>query len=538
MGIYLNPKNENFKRTLASDIYVDKTMMLDVLNAKINKGDNYICMSRPRRFGKTIASNMLAAYYSKGCDSQELFKDLKISSVPGYKENLNKYNVIKIDLNSEYQNTNDRINLIDRLSKKILDEMRKEFPDTGVSEDDSLAEGILKAYDSTGDTFIIIIDEYDVLVREQVEVTLFKRYLSFLNGLFKSDTLRPAISLAYLTGILPVVRDKVQSKLNNFKEYTIINAREFAGHIGFTDEEVRALCGEYGVDFDKCKLWYDGYRLNGTEIYNPESVVESMLNHSFGGYWNKTSTYAVITDYLEQDFDSMREDVIRMIAGENVEVNITSYMNTMDSFRTKDDVFTYLIHIGYLAYECYDDMYPMEGFCRIPNNEVRQEWKNAVAVQAEYKTTDKIIKASKQLLRSTVECDEEAVSAALDVSHINVTSNRSYNNEDALQSAIYLAYIYALNEYNCIKEMTTGKGFADVVYIPVQPSETRPAMVIELKRNKTAQSGLDQIRQKKYFESLSQYNGNLLLVGINYDEANKTHSCKIEKYEKYPKRDK
>ena len=524
MGIYLNPGNENFRRTLAADIYVDKTMMLKVLSSFIDKGNNYVCVSRPRRFGKTIAQNMIAAYYSKGCDSHELFDGLKIAKTPEYEEKLNKYNVIKIDLNSEYQNSEDKLNFVKELKKEIKAELSVQFSDVVFDQSDSVARCILRIYEKTGETFIILIDEYDVMVREQVPQELFDEFLSFLNGLFKSDTLRPAISLAYLTGILPIVRDKIQSKLNNFREYTILDAKELSEFVGFIPQEVEDLCRQWGMDYAECRRWYDGYNQNGLEIYNPESVVMSMYDKKYSNYWGKTSSYRVINDRMEENFKGSKDAVIRMLSGEEVPVNVSQYLNTMDCFATLDDALTYLIHIGYLAYN------EQEETCRIPNLEIRREWANAVAVMSGQEVTDNIIKASKELLNATVKGDEEAVAKALDESHIHVTSNRSYNNEDALQSAIYLSYIYALNKYTVIKEMTTGKGFADVVFIPFVPD--MPAMIIELKHNKCAQSAMDQIKEKKYFDSLKEYKGGLLFVGVNYDEKDKTHECRIERFEK------
>ena len=524
MGIYLNPGNENFREMLKAKIYVDKTMMIDAVSSFIDEGNKYICISRPRRFGKTMAGNMLSAYYSKGCDSRELFSGLKIAKSPGFAEKLNKFNVIKIDMNSEYQNTIKKDMLIQRMTREIRKEMQMAFPDVTFEEDDSLAQCILRVYNETGQTFIIIMDEYDVLVREQAGKELYDDYLSFLNGLFKSDTVRPAISLAYLTGILPVVRDKIQSKLNNFREYTIIDAEELAEYIGFTEKEVEELCKAYDMDYEECKRWYDGYRQHGYEIYNPESVVRSMEKHEYDNYWGKTSSYAVISDRISQNLMQTKDAVVQMIAGESVDVDAWTFLNTMDSFVSADDVFTYLIHIGYLAYD------RKEKTCRIPNREVQNEWIRALKRIPECSVTDGIIKASKELLSETIKENEEAVAAALDESHIHVTSNRSYNNEDALQSAIYLAYIYALNKYTIIKEMTTGRGFADVVFIPYVPDI--PAMVIELKRNDSAESAIDQIREKKYFDSLSHYSGDLLFVGIDYDEKKKTHECKIEKFVK------
>ena len=524
MGIWLNPGNENFTEAVNAKIYVDKTMMIAAVKQLIRDGNKYICVSRPRRFGKTIAGNMLAAYYSKGCDSEELFQGLKISTSPDFKEKLNRYNVIQIDMNSEYQNVARKKDVLKKLKRNLKAELMEAYPAVKLGRSATVADALLKIYAATGDTFIIIMDEYDVLVREQADAALFDEYLSFLTGLFKSNVLRPAITLAYLTGILPVVRDKIQSKLNNFREYTILDAGPLAEFIGFTGDEVQSLCAEYAMDFAECRRWYDGYTQRGIELYNPESVVVSMEKQRYGSYWGKTSSYEVIADRIRDNFAGTKDAVIRMLAGESVSVNVTQYLNTMDSFRTMDDVLTYLLHVGYLTYDEDSET------CRIPNGEVRQEWINAISVDPEYAVTDQIIKASEGLLEETLKGNEEAVAKALERSHIHVTSNRSYNNEGALQSAIYLAYLFALNKYNVFKELTTGKGFADVVYVPVKPS--LPAMIIELKHNKSAEGAIAQIKEKQYFESLHQYQGQLLFVGINYDEHTKEHTCRIELFEK------
>ena len=524
MGIYLNPSNSNFRDTLTRKIYVDKTMMISVLNEFMRTDNKYLCVSRPRRFGKTIAGNMLSAYFSRGCDSRSLFAPYKIARDGGFEENLNKFNVIKIDVNSEFRNALDKDNLIIKLTRAIRSECKEQFAAIPFTEDDSIADCILRVFEATGGRFVIIMDEYDVLVRESVSDALFTQYLDLLNGLFKSDTVRPAIALAYLTGILPIVRDKVQSKLNNFREYTILNAGALSEFVGFTSAEVEDLCGKFGMDFEECKRWYDGYHLGGFEIYNPESVVCSMEDKTFDSYWSKTSSYEVITDRIRQNFEGTKDAVIRMLAGESVDVNVTRFLNTMHSFVTRSDLFTYLIHLGYLAYD------RGEKTCHIPNKEVREEWFNAVESLDDYAVTNRIIQSSRELLAETLRGNAEMVARALDVSHIHVTSNRSYNNEDALQSAIYLAYIYALNKYTVIKEMTAGKGFADVVFIPFVPKI--PAMIIELKRNGSAESALNQIKEKRYFDSLSAYSGDLLFVGINYDENMKTHECKIEEFVK------
>ena len=525
MGIYLNPSNVGFKGILAADIYVDKTMLISKLNKFIDKNNKYICVSRPRRFGKTIAANMLCAYYSKGCDSREIFRDLKISKADNYEKYLNKLNFIKIDVASEYQNAPEKENTIQNYTNFVRSEFVKEFPNVQFAENDTIANCILKVYAATEETFVIILDEYDSLVRMQISQTLFDEYLMFLNGLFKSDTLRPAISLAYITGILPVVRDKVQSKLNNFEEYTILDSMELSEYVGFTDEEVAVLCQQYQINHTECKNWYQGYKLDSFDVYNPESVVKCIKNRRFESHWGKTSSYQVIADRLAANFDGMKDDVVKMVAGENVRVNVTRYMNTMTDFRNKDDAFTYLIHLGYLAYDYNTKT------CRIPNKEVRYEWFNALEDDKNYKVTDKIIKSSEYLLEQTLLLNGGEVSKALNRSHIHVASHRNYHNEQALASAVYLAFIDALNYYTVYKETSAGMGIADLIYTPLHPDGKYPPMIIELKSNKTASRAIDQIKTKEYFHAFDYYKGKIIFVGINYDEKKK-HSCNIEAVEK------
>ena len=312
--------------------------------------------------------------------------------------------------------------------------------------------------------------------------------------------------------------------MNNFKEYNMLHTGKFAEFTGFTTEEVKALCSEYDCSFDECKSWYDGYRVGDFEIYNPQAVVNAVVTGEFRSYWSHTSTYEVISEKIRMNFDGIRDDVITMLGGGRVDVDVGKYKNTMTDFFSKDDAFTYLIHLGYLAYD------PEEEQCYIPNREIYREWEYAVENDSDYTETNKIIKDSKSLLKETIAGNEEAVAAALDTSHIHVTSNRSYNNEESLQSAIYLAFIYAINNYTIVKEMTAGKGFAEIVYIPLKGGS--PALIVELKRNKSAATALTQIKEKRYFDCLEGYSGEILFVGVNYDEDTKKHECKIERFVK------
>jgi hypothetical protein len=302
----------------------------------------------------------------------------------------------------------------------------------------------------------------------------------------------------------------------------MLDAAQFAPHVGFTAEETKALCEQYGCDFAEIERWYDGYRLSDeVSLFNPKSVTSSISRKRMGSYWSATGSFEALKDYILMDFEGIRQDVVTMISGDSVEVDVGSFLNTLDKFESKDDVFTYLIHLGYLNYNFEEQT------CRIPNEEVRQEWVRSVKLSPDYKKLMEIINASKKLLDATVEGNEEAVEKALDAAHTEVTNPLTYNDEHCFQSAICLAYFYANTRYTLFKELPTGKGYADLVLIPYLPNI--PAMVIELKHNKSAGSALQQIKDKNYCQALNNYKGDLLFVGVNYDEKTKEHSCKIER---------
>ena len=524
MGIYLNPNNVAMQQNMNTPIYVDKSMLIAELNKLVNSENRFICIARPRRFGKSMAGNMAAAYFSKGCDSRELFSGLKLAQDPSFEKYLNKLNVIKFDMNAMYGLAPDKSKLMNFLNREVVEEMREAFPQAKILLRDSIALAVKKVYAKTGEQFVVIIDEYDVLVREQVNKTLFDEYLQFLNTFFKNADLAPAIALAYLTGILPIVRDKIQSKLNLFKEYTMTDAYQLSEFVGFTAEETQSLCKEHGMDYDECRRWYDGYDLYSVkEVFSPCSVVNAMVGRKFKSYWTQTGSYEALRNYILLNFDGTKDAVVKMMGGEKVDVRVTGYLNTMTDFKDKDDVFTYLIHLGYLAYDQQTEQ------CYIPNNEVREQWVLSIKNSPDYKPIVEMVNNSKLLVEATIEGDEQAVETALTKAHGFVTSPLSYNNEQSLQSAIGLAFFYATAKYTVIRELLTGKGYADLVLIPYVPNT--PAMVIELKNSEkaTANTALQQIRDKQYFKALQNYHGDMLLVGVSYNPKTKEHNCKIEK---------
>lgn len=523
MGIYVNPKNEYFKEVLNSKIFVDKSKVLENVTELLNSQEKFVCLSRPRRFGKTIATMMMVAYFSKGCDSRSLFENLEIAKSPNFEKHLNKHNVIQIDVNDMFSRRPANISTVEFMRQEVNSEIEKEF-NIKLEGNETIPSAILKIYEKTGERFIILIDEYDVLVREKNVEKEFKEYLAFLNAFFKSSSVSQAIELAYLTGILPIVRDRIESKLNLFTEYTMIEPDFFAENFGFTTEDVKTLCEKFNVDFEECKRWYDGYKLEGIEIYNPKAICSVMRKKKFISHWGKTGSFEAVSDYIALNFDGTRDDVLKMLVGKRVYVNVSTFLNTKTDFKSKHDVFTYLIHLGYLAYD------PENEECYIPNHEIKLEWESAVRVATGFEEIAKVVENSRDLLIATQNGETEAVAQYLDNAHTTISNNLNYNNEGTLQSAIIFAYLYARGKYSVLPELTTGKGYADVVFLPYLPS--LPAIIVELKVDESPSVALNQIKSKQYFKSLEKYTGDLLLVGIDYNKTSKKHSCRIEKFTK------
>ena len=297
MGIYVNPDEMLLRMSMNSRVYVDKSMILHELNQLLNTEDRFVCVARPRRFGKSMAGNMISAYYSKGADARQLFQKLKIAQMPDFETNLNVFNVIKFDVNGFYSNSNHNEDIVPLFTQRIREELMEEYPECGIKESDPLDRCIQRIFSKTRKQFVIILDEYDVLVREQVKSSIFEPYLSFLNGMFKNADLAPALALVYVTGVLPIVRDKVQSKLNLFREYTMTESKQLTEFVGFTDEETQRLCGQFDLEFEDCRRWYDGYMMNdgyhkkSYHLYCPNSVVEAIACGKIGSYWTKTGPY-------------------------------------------------------------------------------------------------------------------------------------------------------------------------------------------------------------------------------------------------------
>ena len=524
MGIYLNPGNISFAKTIRSEIYVDKTGLIACTNEYLNTKNQYLCVSRPRRFGKSMTLEMLAAYYSCGCDSRELFAGFKIAQHKDFEKHLNQYDVIYLNM-QQFLIRAKKQEVTQYLEQAVLEELREVYGNWFSAQITDLATALEKIFVKTQKQFIFLIDEWDCVMRERQESeAMQKQYLDFLRDLLKDQ---PYVALAYVTGILPVKKYGQHSALNMFWEYSMTNQKMLEEYTGFTEEEVKELCGRYDMDFEEISSWYDGYRFkNYKHIYNPKSVVEAMTCRDCSNYWTSTETYEALKIYMEMDFDGLRAEIVQMLGGGRVRVNTRSFQNDMRNFNTKDDVLTLLIHLGYLGYDSNEK----EAF--IPNKEIIEEFENAMSVGG-WPNVMNVLKASEKLLEDTLRGDAESVAKELDKAHSEVASILTYNDENSLGCAIGLAYYSARKDYKLIRELPTGKGFADIAFLPL-PHTNKPAMVVELKYDRSVSAAIQQIKDRQYMQALEGYTGEILLVGVNYNKDNpdKPHSCVIERVEK------
>jgi len=519
MGIYLNPGNIDFQRAINSEIYVDKSQLIEYTNKKLFTEQQFICVSRPRRFGKSMAANMLTAYYSRGCDSKEMFKNLKISKAGTFKKHLNRYNVIHINMVNFLSESQNMDEMIEFIEEDLIDELKNEYPDIRYPKRQNLIKIIAAIFSQTNIPFIFIIDEWDCIFREhQNDTDAQKKYLDFLRNLLKDQSY---VALAYMTGILPIKKYGKHSALNMFTEVSMTDPREYAEFTGFTESEVKQLCDEYKMPFDEIKRWYDGYNLMGVSAYNPRSVVMSMTGGYFNNYWTSTETYEALRVYIEMNFDGLKDTIIELLAGQKAVIDTTTFSNDMVTFETKDDVLTLLVHLGYLTY----DFYTKE--VSIPNYEISEQFASTIKVMG-WSEVANSLKLSDELLKSTLNCDAEKVAELIDKAHSDNTSILKYNDENSLSCVISLAYYSARKTYTIERELPAGKGFADLVFRP-RKNNINPAIIVELKYDKPAEGAIEQIKKKQYADCLKDYSGEILLVGINYNKDTKKHDCVIEK---------
>ncbi|HBA51236.1 MAG TPA: AAA family ATPase [Lachnospiraceae bacterium] len=525
MGNYLNPGNKGFQKILQSE-YVDKTGLIALINKSIGTMEMLTCISRPRRFGKSYAAKMLCAYYDCSCDSHALFDDKEIARSQGYLTHLNQYHVINLDITGFISEAS-KMNLAlfdvpNMIADAICLELTESYPELAGK---SLTNAMTACVEKSGKEFIFIIDEWDALIREaKGDTAVQRKYLNFLRGWFKNSNFTPnVVAAAYMTGILPIKKDGSQSAISDFYEYPILEPDGFARFTGFTEEEVERLCGIYGMRFEDARKWYDGYDFPDVKaIYNPYSVMMAMRKRKFDSYWQKTSAAESLMTYINMDFEGLQETISLLISGEEVAVDTGSFENDFETFKSRDDVLTLLIHLGYLTWN------EEERTAHIPNEEVRIEFRKILKGTGVNRKWAELLGRSHKLLEDTLAGNGDAVANAIEEIRGTQYAPTFYNNEQALRYVIKFAYIAAIDQYLKVEELPSGKGIADVVYLPKHRS-LLPALVVELKWNRSSGGAIHQIMERDYPAMLADYGGEIVLVGINYDAKQKTHNCVIER---------
>ncbi|MBP5300326.1 MAG: AAA family ATPase [Victivallales bacterium] len=531
MGIYLNPGNTSF-RELVNYEYVDKSGLTAVVNRTIDTPNRLSCVSRPRRFGKSVALQMLAAYYDRTCDSSPLFDNLELAKDPTYREHLNRYNVILLDMAAMSYFARGYDKLPQYLFRQVAAELREQLPAIQVSEGadvGNFCKTLHNAVELSGAKFVMLIDEWDAPIREAKSDTGARDYLEFLRSLFKNSGMTEQIfAAAYMTGILPVRRYGTQSALSNFVEYTILEPEAFAPYVGFLEPEVQALCEKHGLPFSEMKRWYDGYSLpGGLEVYNPNSVMQTVRSRNFRSYWSQTSAADVLIDYISMDFDGLSKTVAGLLAGIEAPVDTVDFRNDLRVYSSRDDILTALTHLGYLTYNSE------RGTVRIPNEEIRDEFARAVH-KVRHPDTIRRVKESEQLFLDTAMGNAEKVAAQIEKVHEEECSPLHYNREASLRSVVKLAYYTYKDNYLQFEELPAGAGYADILYLPKKYSDW-PALLIELKWNRGAEGAIAQVKARNYPQALKGYGGPLVLAGISYDKeappGQRHHTCVIETVE-------
>ncbi len=525
MGEYYDPGKDGFEQ-IVNGRYIDKTGMIDDLNRRIGTPDKLVCVSRPRRFGKSFAVDMLCAYYDHSCDSHDLFSGKEISGTDRYEDHINRYNVISIDMAGAISKLKRQNGSLNGIVGFVCDGIRKELVEAypELSKIADVSDCIVKCVDITGRRFIFIIDEWDAVIREAKEDDRTQQsYLDLLREWFKNRNFTPkVVAGAYMTGILPIKKDGSESAVSDFKEFTILDPGPFTKYTGFSEKEVMDLCDEYHMDFDLMKKWYDGYEFESVgSIYNPYSVMETISTGDYSSHWKKTSAAENLITYINMDEDGLQADILKLLSGEHLRVNTRGFNNDVETFYSKDDVITLLIHLGYLTYDKKTQR------VRIPNEEVKLEFMDILEKPKHTKLLQ-LVRVSEKLLDDTLAGREDEVAKAIERVRETNYAPQYYNNEQALRYCIKFAYIVCVDRFLKVEELPSGRGLADVVFIPKRDS-AYPAIIIELKWDKDEAQAIGQIDEKKYAAALNGYGGDIVKVGINYDSDKKIHSSRIEK---------
>ena len=534
MGFYLNNKSKVslYKSEMQRPYFVDKTLILSELFPLIESGNSHICITRPRRFGKTVMANMIGAFFEKDEDTKEIFDQLKISKSPEYEKHRNKHDVIYIDFSKMPEDCDNYDQYISRIINRLKKDLIREYPDADYEEEDALwdiLDCIFDMYD--GQKFIFVMDEWDCVFHKAfITREDQQKYISFLSNLLKDHGY---VELSYMTGILPIAKYSSGSELNMFLEYTMASEEKFNEYFGFTESEVDDLfqkyleiCATPMIIREQLRLWYDGYATKaGERMYNPRSVVTALSNNNIGNYWTSSGTYDSIFNYIKGNIADVRNDLVLMVAGEHVPAKMQQYAATANALHTKDQIYSAMVVYGLLTYE--------NGKVFIPNKELMDKFDELLLSNQQLGYVYRLARESQRMLQATIHGDTDTMEEILEYVHDTEVPIYSYNSEVELSAIVNLAYLSARDQYHIEREDKAGKGFVDFIFYPYD--RTTDGVILELKVDKTPEYAISQIKEKQYalrfkgkLAEKQQFTGRILAVGINYDKETKQHRCKVE----------
>ena len=537
MGTYLNSITPYtlYKSESLSPYFVDKTLMLRELFPYVSAGNRHICITRPRRFGKTIMANMISSFFQKASDSSDVFDSLAISQVDDYRRYKNQYNVIRIDFSKMPRNCDSYTQYIERIEALLIEDVKEAYPQVKINEADAIGDILESVFVQCGEKFIFVLDEWDFIFhRDFINEIDKEKYVAFLSNLLKD---RPYVVLSYMTGILPIAKYSSGSELNMFAEFTMVNSPMFGEYFGFTDDEVDDLYRRYIVECDRqhkeksvtrkgLRDWYNGYYTkSGERVYNPRSVVFALQFNNLANYWTSSGPYDEIYYYIRNNISDVRDDLALMISGESVTAKIQEYAATSMNLSTRDEIYSAMVVYGFLSY--------LNGKVCIPNRELMEKFDELLVKNESLGYVYRLAKESEKMLKATLAGDTLTMERILEFAHNTEVPLLSYNHETELSAIVNLVYLAARDSYRVEREDKAGTGYVDFIFYPYDT--TADCIILELKVDHTPDEAVAQIIDKKYalkfvpkLAGQKIYTGRILAVGIGYWKDSKEHSCKVE----------
>ena len=533
MGIYLNSRTpfESYKATIAGVYFVDKTSLISELLPAFSTEDRYYCITRPRRFGKSVMANMVGSFLSKGADASELFDNLAISKTKNYQDHRNRHNVLFLDFSRMPRDCDHYSYYIKRIQDGLNRDLSESYPQVDMDTDGAVWDNLFHIFQQTGDKFVFIIDEWDAIFHKSfITASDQEKYLDFLRNLLKGQVY---VEFTYMTGVLPIAKYSSGSELNMFLEYDIATSERFSDYFGFLDSEVDQLYHTYCQTVSTAKIsredlrtWYDGYHTaGGTQVYNPRSIVCALMNNQLRNYWTSSGPYDEIFYYIKDNIDEIRNDFVLMISGERIETKMQEYAATAKELNTKGQIYSAMVIYGLLTYE--------EGEVFIPNKELMEQYNQLLLSNEHLGYVYRLARESERMLRATLNQDTDTMAEILSFVHNTESPILAYNNETELSAVVNLVYLSARDKYRVEREEKAGKGFVDFIFYPER--RNTEAIILELKIDSTPEEAIQQIKSKEYALRLKgkigenpRYTGKIFAVGISYSRISKRHFCKVE----------